>query len=230
VKSDYKLAAEKAIRFAQKRAQDVDPQADEKGIKKVVDQCIENGYISADLKAKLEKRFDMSTVYDPHAFQHLVRLQHLIDSGVVRTEYTDYSNLLHQVTEQQLMWIKKHFTLKIFPPGTTIYSQGDETGYALLILDGKIKEQMEIDGVARTIASVFKGELSGEMGWLIGRKKRDTTAIAIDEVQALVIDQHGIRKLLQRNRRLAARIFYNLVSLLSDRLEELNIELFKLYD
>jgi CRP-like cAMP-binding protein len=70
------------------------------------------------------------------------------------------------------------------PEGHVFFSEGEQTDYALLILEGHVK--VTVGTPPRTIAIRHPGELVGEMA-AIRKKPRSASVIAFDEVRALFL-------------------------------------------
>ncbi len=85
---------------------------------------------------------------------------------------------------------------RTYPPGTTVFQEGD-TGEALYILaQGMIKlSKIDLGGHEKTLAILQPPEFFGEMA-LLGEVSRSATAVTLGEVEAYLLFQDDFNKLI----------------------------------
>lgn len=85
---------------------------------------------------------------------------------------------------------------RTYPPGTTVFQEGD-TGEALYILaQGMIKlSKIDLGGHEKTLAILQPPEFFGEMA-LVGEVSRSATAVTLGEVEAYLLFQDDFNKLI----------------------------------
>jgi CRP/FNR family transcriptional regulator len=84
-------------------------------------------------------------------------------------------------------------------PGTTIFQQGDQAEFLYLVIDGKVDMSFKpYDGIPITISHVGKG---GLFGWsaLVGSEKYTSSAVAIENVEAVRVHGSDLRKFCQEH-------------------------------
>jgi hypothetical protein len=109
-------------------------------------------------------------------------------------------------------------TIRSFAPAQPIMKQGEPGHEMFLVLEGEA-EVLAAGGPV--LARLSRGDVVGEMG-LLRRTVRTADVVATTNVEALVIDEAFLRRLMLRYPRFASRIFFNIARILSDRLEGAN--------
>jgi len=104
---------------------------------------------------------------------------------------------------------------KVFPPGTTLFRDGERGKEMFVIQSGKVEISKEIRGEKQVLATLDEGEFFGEMA-ILNNKPRSATAITVDECKMLVIDPKTFEAMIKGNTEIAVRM----IKKLSQRLEE----------
>ena len=76
-----------------------------------------------------------------------------------------------------------------FKPGVTIFTQGDDSDVALLLVDGLLGVEVSSAGQHREVGQVNTGEIVGETALFAREGKRSATVRALKESQCLLINQ-----------------------------------------
>lgn len=117
------------------------------------------------------------------------------------------------------------------PRGQVIYHEGDkqDTDQMLLLLSGEVAVEMEDLGRADavTVSVLSAGNLVGEMGLLDGAP-RSVTCRAVSDVSAASLTRDALKKLIEENPQVAARLLIAIGQRMADRLRALGEQL-KLY-
>ena len=117
------------------------------------------------------------------------------------------------------------------PRGHVIYQEGDKQGtdQMLLLLSGEVAVELADLGRpdAVTVAVLGPGNLVGEMGLLDGAP-RSVTCRAVSEVSAATLSRAALKKLIEDNPQVAARLLIAIGQRMADRLRALGEQL-KLY-
>ncbi len=111
--------------------------------------------------------------------------------------------------------------LRSFDAGSCIVRRGEPGNEMYLMLEGSAEVRIPGKREARSLASLMRGDVFGEMG-LLRATVRTADVVALSDVEVLVIDEDFLRRLRQRYPRFASRFFLNIARILSDRLEEAN--------
>jgi CRP-like cAMP-binding protein len=105
-----------------------------------------------------------------------------------------------------------------FPGGAIIFSEGDLGLTMFVIESGEVEISKRIAGSDRVLATLGKGDFFGEMCMLEDAYPRSATAVAISDVEAVVIDQSAFTYILRHNPEIAVRMMRKL----TDRLRRTN--------
>jgi CRP-like cAMP-binding protein len=105
-----------------------------------------------------------------------------------------------------------------FPGGTVIFSEGDLGLTMYVIESGEVEISKRIGSSDRVLAKLGKGDFFGEMCMLEDAFPRSATAVAITDVEVVVIDQSAFIYILRHNPEIAVRMMRKL----TDRLRRTN--------
>jgi len=115
---------------------------------------------------------------------------------------------------------------KRFTSGETLFKEGDPAKEAFLLQEGRVRLIKRVRAVERSLMVLRPGDLFGESAFIDG-STRSSTAIALSDVAALVLDRTTFRSLLENNQAVAARIVEQLVRRLRDAEDQIEILLFR---
>ena len=135
--------------------------------------------------------------------------------------------LFKGLSKAQVHYILMVGNLKTFEAGTTVMTKGEVSDSMYAIISGKLEvvggEVRDINGIARprqVISTLNAGDVVGEMG-MIRSCKRSATVIAVDSAELLQINERMIKRLQWLYPPTAHRFFFNLMTILCDRLQNL---------
>lgn len=100
-------------------------------------------------------------------------------------------------------------------PGDFIIRRGEMKAEMYVLLNGRVEVRRSDGELIRTLG---RGDVLGEMG-LVRARPRSADVIAADPSEYLVLDDAFLGRLQRRHPRIAAKVFFNLTRILSDRLE-----------
>ena len=107
-----------------------------------------------------------------------------------------------------------------FKPGETIVRKGDRGNEMYVILDGRTEVWASDQvGHRRCVAEHRRGDVFGEMALVRHGVQRSADVVATTDVEVLAVDQRFLQRVQRRYPRIASKVFLNLTSVLSDRLE-----------
>ena len=106
-----------------------------------------------------------------------------------------------------------------FAKGELIVRQGDLGREMFVLINGRADAQLNIDGESKLLRTMGRGAVIGEMA-LIRQNRRTADVIAVDDAEAIVVDERFLSRMQKRYPRIGARIFLNIAKILSDRLDE----------
>lgn len=93
--------------------------------------------------------------------------------------------------------VKDGFHRRSFPPGATIFREGDPGRHGYLIECGRVEISANRQGSDFSIASLGPGELFGEMA-LIDNQVRTATATALERTEVVSISRDQLQKKMER--------------------------------
>jgi membrane protein len=106
---------------------------------------------------------------------------------------------------------------KAFAKGETLIKEGEHSKTSFLLVEGEVGVYKESDGPSRKLGKLGKGELFGEMAYLLN-EPRTATVIAETEVKALVLPPDTLEELM----RYSAPLSRHIIDTLCQRLERMN--------
>jgi len=98
-----------------------------------------------------------------------------------------------------------------FAKGSIIFSEGDLGLTMYVIESGEVEIRKVLGGKERVLATLGKGDFFGEMCMLKDEAPRSATAYAVEDVQAVTIDQSAFTFILKHNPEIAIRMMRKLV-------------------
>jgi CRP/FNR family transcriptional regulator, cyclic AMP receptor protein len=106
-----------------------------------------------------------------------------------------------------------------FPAGTEIMREGDHVGWFGIVSSGRIALQLGVSGRGQvTLETVEVGEVFG-LSALVPPHKATTTAAAVGDVDALVVDATAMRSLFEQDCEFAASVYFAVARALLGRLD-----------
>jgi len=108
---------------------------------------------------------------------------------------------------------------RTFAKGEHIIRQGDMGTEMFVLINGAADARLNMDEQSKLLRTMGRGDVIGEMA-LIRQNRRTADVIAVDDVEAIAVDQRFLSRMQKRYPRIGARIFFNIAKMLSDRLEE----------
>ncbi|MGE0683745.1 MAG: MMPL family transporter [Candidatus Binatia bacterium] len=107
--------------------------------------------------------------------------------------------------------------LKTFPRGQAIIRPGEVSSAMFVIISGRAEVRVNEAGQFRPLWEVHRGDVFGVTS-LMRSEERLTEVIALEDVEVLAMDER-FRARVWRYPRIAARVFFNLSTMLLDRLQ-----------
>jgi CRP-like cAMP-binding protein len=102
-----------------------------------------------------------------------------------------------------------------FNGGDRIFSQGDRSDGAFLVIAGSVEISADQDGHSYTLAEIGPGGLFGEMG-LLDDSPRSASAVAATDTTCAVYDQDELKRLLRHDPEQVLRLVRTLIQRLRD--------------
>lgn len=111
---------------------------------------------------------------------------------------------------------------RTFAQGEVLFREGDPATDAYLLHGGRVRLLKRVRMVERSLSVLRAGNLFGE-GALIDGALRTSTAVALGEGVALVLDRPALRQILERFPSLSERILTQLVRRLRDAEDQIEV-------
>lgn len=129
------------------------------------------------------------------------------------------NSLLEGLTIPEVKKLALLGQLEEYESGDRIIQQGATDRDIYLILNGRAEVYVHAsnDPIYRKVASIRPGEVIGEMAF-IAHEQRTADVIAVEPLQALVINSHTLERLTQRYSKIAVKVYRNLSKIVSKRL------------
>ena len=125
---------------------------------------------------------------------------------------------LEGLSPEEISKVRDITVERVYPKGTMVFSEGQESDGLFLIISGLIKvSKISKNGREKILAILGEGEIVGEMT-VFGCHLRSATLHTLEATIVLVIKREDFRKILREIRDLAPRV----VELLSNRLRYAN--------
>ncbi|MBF0239864.1 MAG: MMPL family transporter [SAR324 cluster bacterium] len=199
---------------------------EERTIKDMVDEIVEDGVISPQERRDLNKAMYADHYVSPEEQVQIDRLQKLIDEGKVVEQKGAFDTIFQNMTQAQIRWLTHHFEVKHLPANVQIFTEKEYGDYMLVLKKGKFTMHVEEKGVNTNIATIFEGDVIGAASILTGNYIRTSGASTLEEAEVIFMSMKGIQHLEKHNVKLAAQFYFNMVCMMSDRLESCMNELY----
>ena len=109
-----------------------------------------------------------------------------------------------------------------FAQGEILFREGDAATHAYLLCSGRVRLIKRVRTVERSLEVLRTGDLFGE-GALLEGAVRTSTAVALSEGSALVLDRAALREIVERFPSLSERILTQLVRRLRDAEDQIEV-------
>ncbi|MBX3186806.1 MAG: Crp/Fnr family transcriptional regulator [Labilithrix sp.] len=106
--------------------------------------------------------------------------------------------------------------------GEILFREGDAANEAFLLHSGRVRLLKRVRMVERSLSVLRAGDLFGE-GALVDGAVRSSTAVALSEGTALVLDRVALRQIVERFPQLSERILTQLVRRLRDAEDQIEV-------
>lgn len=111
-----------------------------------------------------------------------------------------------------------------FVTGDVLFKDGDAAAEAFLLQEGRIRLIKRVGGTERSLRVLRPGDLFGESA-LVPGSTRSSTAVALSDGAALVLDQVTFQQVLAQNPAVGARVLTQLIRRLRDAEDQIEIQM-----
>ena len=152
------------------------------------------------------------------AYTHLVTPWDMLRLKI-SPDFTQKSLLFHGLKLREIKKVALSGVLTKYATNQPIIHKGDHSREMYLILRGEAAVFVPRDGQNREVNRMRRGDVFGEMALVTG-EERSADVVAVEEMELLRINEESLDRVRFRSPRIAAKLFYNLSAILSQRLKE----------
>jgi CRP/FNR family transcriptional regulator, cyclic AMP receptor protein len=137
---------------------------------------------------------------------------------------------LVELSEDSIQKLAELATVKIYPEGTVLFSEGEHHDKIYFIIDGSLKLDMTTTQCGRqTILTIGSGDL---LAWsaILGDGTMTSTAIATERTQVIAIVASDLKKCFERDVKFGYEMMKVIAKALSLRLLATRLQLLDLYN
>ena len=102
-----------------------------------------------------------------------------------------------------------------------------DSDYMIVVKKGSINlKSMDDKGTESIIATIPAGDIVGAVDIILDNSIRHETIVTLEDSEVYYLSMEKLKKMEQKNKKLAAQFYFNLVCMFSDHLEEYQSELY----
>ena len=101
---------------------------------------------------------------------------------------------------EELDMIGPYFEIGIYPPGTTLFREGDEGDFISFVISGRleVKKQTEFQGKNVVLAVLSRGSIAGEFS-MIEARLRTATIRTLEDTSLLILRKDAMNLFITRH-------------------------------
>jgi len=111
---------------------------------------------------------------------------------------------------------------RVFRTGDVLFNDGEPANEAFLLQEGRVRLLKRVGAMERSLRVLHPGDLFGESALMEGTP-RNSTAVALCDGSALVLDQQLFQHVLKSNPAVGARVLRQLIRRLRDAEDQIEI-------
>lgn len=119
----------------------------------------------------------------------------LVQESRIICEFLKEVPVFSKLTPRTLTDMADKMFLETFPPGATVIRQGDAGDKFYLIREGRVKVEVERDGLVRQVAELSQGSFFGEAA-LINHEPRNASVVATTDLQVYTLGPEDFQRSL----------------------------------
>lgn len=106
------------------------------------------------------------------------------------------SEIFSELDDHVLRQLEQHGLRRKYAPRETLFQKGDPSDFVVAVLEGCVRVCVfSVEGREIVLNIIEPGQVVGEIG-MLDNKGRTADAVAIDHVEALVIDRASVKRVL----------------------------------
>jgi CRP-like cAMP-binding protein len=137
--------------------------------------------------------------------------------------------LLSDLNDAELSVIAKRMAVEIYPKGSLIFKEGEQTKGLCLVRKGKVEiTKITPDGWKQTLAVLSEQQFFGELSVIEDRASHSTNATAIDATELYRIKADDFKSLEQGEPQMMYKVMKTIARMASRNVHTMNEKLMKL--
>ena len=132
-----------------------------------------------------------------------------------------YRSILQGMTEHEKNWLLKHSKIETFEKDTNIFTIGQTGDSLYIILEGSCSILID-ENQQHDVHILKEGDMAGYALVISDQTRRPTTLTTLEKTKMAVVSQELYDEMFNNHDRICSKFNYNMVCLLSDRLEHNN--------
>lgn len=131
--------------------------------------------------------------------------------------------LFKALTEDQMTALEKIAKVTEHPKGSKLFKVGEEAHNIYILLTGKASIQVQLSSRPEMVSIVILGKMGQLIGWsgLMGPSHYTADAICLEDSKFLMINGEEFSKILEQDCEAGYRVLRGIISVISDRLRNL---------
>ena len=127
--------------------------------------------------------------------------------------------LFKNLSQDQQAWVSRLSTIQRHPSGTTLFRQGDKASAMYVVKCGVVllNHKTKNGSAAEKVATLGPGAHFGEIS-LLSSEARTATALTLENVELIMLGYDKLKKLLEDQPIIGARVYKAMAQRLSGRL------------
>ncbi len=131
-------------------------------------------------------------------------------------------DLFSDLSEKQLKTIQKLAESRKFSKGETIFKAGDPAKYLYIILEGKVRIQVQLSS-PENLAILVLGQLGNLVGWSGLHSSQNYTAAAacLENCEMIALEGELLMHVLEKDKEMGFYVFRKISAVISSRLRNI---------
>jgi len=195
-------------------------------VKEVVETIITDGFVTYEEERLLNQLVHSRDKISDTEQKHLDFLDYLIRENRVIKKKPPFLDIFQDLKPKHKKWLKKHFQVKHVPDRIQAFSQETYGHFILLVLNGGFTLEKRDPRILIKKTVINPGSIIGIIAFLTGDCTQNSKLYTNEESEVIYMNHKDLEIMKTANIKFTARFYYNIVCMLSDRLEEANTQLF----
>jgi len=195
-------------------------------IKEVVETIITDGYVTYEEERLLNQIIQKIKELSSQDKKYLDFLDYLISEKRVIKKTPPFLNIFQGMKHKDKKWLIKQFGITRIPDRVQAFSQEAYGDFIIIVLRGGFTiDRLHNQTQLKTVV-ISPGNIIGMIDFLTSSKTQHSRIYSNEDSEVIYISRSDLSRMGSDNKKLSARFYYNVVCMLSDRLEEANTQLF----